>query len=119
MPPPIKSVALIGSYLPKQCGIATFTADLAAAVTANDPDVDCTIVTMNDQPESYEYSDTVQFQINQDRLNEYDLAAAFLNMRNLDAVCLQHEYGILGGRRRQRHVRRHSKNRQPRCAVPH
>ena len=99
MPPPIKSVALIGSYLPRQCGIATFTSDLAAAVTANDPDVDCTIVAMNDQPEGYEYPDTVQFQINQDRLNEYDVAAAFLNMRNLDAVCLQHEYGIFGGQR--------------------
>ena len=37
MPAPPKSVALIGSYLPRQCGIATFTADLAAAIVNNDP----------------------------------------------------------------------------------
>ncbi len=44
MPAPIKSAALIGSYLPRQCGIATFTDDLAAAITANDSDINCTIV---------------------------------------------------------------------------
>ena len=54
---------------------------------------------MNDRPEGYEYPDTVRFQISQGRLNEYDLAASFLNMRNLDVVCLQHEYGIFGGQR--------------------
>ena len=41
MPPRIESVALIGSYLPRQCGIATFTADLAAAILDNDPSIDC------------------------------------------------------------------------------
>jgi len=99
MPASIKSAALIGSYLPRQCGIATFTDDLATAINANDSAVDCTIVAMNDRPEGYEYPDTVQFQIDQGSLNEYDLAADFLNMRNPDVVCLQHEYGIFGGQR--------------------
>ncbi len=95
----LESVALIGSYLPRQCGIATFTSDLAAAIIDNDPDIDCPIVAMNDRPEPYEYPDTVQFQISQDKLNDYRLAASFLNLRNPDAVCLQHEYGIFGGQR--------------------
>ena len=99
MPPSKKSIALIGSYLPRRCGIATFTADLAAAIVENDPEIDCTIVAMNDRPEGYDYPANVQFQINQERLNEYSLAAAFLNLRNPDAVCLQHEYGIFGGER--------------------
>ena len=99
MPPSVRSAALIGTYLPRQCGIATFTADLAAAITENDPNVDCSIVAMNDRPEGYEYPESVRFQINQDRLNEYGLAADFLNMRNPDVVCLQHEYGIFGGQR--------------------
>jgi glycosyltransferase involved in cell wall biosynthesis len=99
MPPPIESVALIGSYLPRQCGIATFTADLAAAIVDNDPDIDCTIVAMNDRPEGYEYPDTVKFEIGQGKLSEYRLAAKFLNLRDPDAVCLQHEYGIFGGQR--------------------
>ena len=99
MPPSPKSVALIGSYLPRQCGIATFTADLASAILDNDPDIDCTIVAMNDRREGYEYSDRVRFQISQDNLNEYQLAAGFLNLRNPAAICLQHEYGIFGGQR--------------------
>jgi glycosyltransferase involved in cell wall biosynthesis len=99
MPPSVRSAALIGTYLPRQCGIATFTADLAIAITANDPNIDCSIVAMNDRPEGYEYPESVRFQISQGRLNEYDLAADFLNLRNLDVVCLQHEYGIFGGQR--------------------
>ena len=99
MPPSLKSVALIGSYPPRQCGIATFTADLATAIADNDPDIDCIIVAMNDGREAYVYPDTVKLQISQDKLSEYRLAADFLNLRNLDAVCLQHEYGIFGGQR--------------------
>lgn len=93
----LKSIALIGTYLPRRCGIATFTAELAAAILDNDPNIDCSIVAMNDRPEGYEYPPTVRFQIRQDRLNEYGLAAGFLNLRDPDVVCLQHEYGIFGG----------------------
>ena len=93
------SIALIGNYLPRQCGIATFTADLAAAILDNDPNIDCSVVAMNDNPEGYAYPDRVRFQIRQDKLNEYGLAAGFLNLRDPDVVCLQHEYGIFGGQR--------------------
>ena len=99
MPPQLKSVALIGSYLPRQCGIATFTADLAGAILENKPAIDCSIVAMNDRAEGYEYPDEVKFQISQDNLSEYRLAANFLNLRDQDAVCLQHEFGIFGGQR--------------------
>lgn len=95
----LESVALIGSYLPRQCGIATFTADLAAAILENDPRIDCSIIALNDRVEGYEYSNEVQFQISQDNLSEYRLAADFLNLRDPDVVCLQHEYGIFGGQR--------------------
>jgi glycosyltransferase involved in cell wall biosynthesis len=95
----LKSIALIGTYLPRHCGIATFTAGLAAAILDNDPNIDCSVVAMNDRPEGYEYPPTVRFQIRQDRLNEYGLAAGFLNLGDPDAVCLQHEYGIFGGQR--------------------
>ncbi len=99
MPTRLKSIALIGSYLPRQCGIATFTADLATAIFENDPDIDCSIVAMDDRPEGYKYPATVQFRIHQDRPTDYGLAASFLNTQGLDAVCLQHEYGIFGGQR--------------------
>lgn len=99
MPSRIKSVSLIGSYLPRQCGIATFTADLAAAILDNDPNIDLSIVAMNDRREGYQYPDTVKLQISQDQLNEYRRAADFLNLRNPAVICLQHEYGIFGGQR--------------------
>ena len=99
MPRLLESVALIGSYLPRQCGIATFTADLATAIIDNGPNIDCTIVAMNDRREGYEYLESVKFQISQNELNEYRRAADFLNLRNPDVVCLQHEYGIFGGQR--------------------
>ena len=95
----LKSIALIGTYLPRKCGIATFTADLAAAILDNDPNIDCSVVALNDGPDGYEYPESVRFQIDQDQLNQYGLAAGFLNLRNPDAVCLQHEYGIFGGQR--------------------
>ena len=99
MQTPIKSVALIGCYLPRQCGIATFATDLAAAILDNDANIDCSVVAMNDRSEGYEYPPAVRFQISQDKLNEYGLAAGFLNLRDPDVVCLQHEYGIFGGQR--------------------
>ncbi|TDJ44160.1 MAG: glycosyltransferase [Gammaproteobacteria bacterium] len=99
MPKSIKSIGLIGNYPPRQCGIATFTADLAAAIVDNYSAIDCFTVAINDRPEGYQYPDAVRFQIAQNKLNEYSLAAGFLNMRKPDAVCLQHEYGIYGGQR--------------------
>jgi glycosyltransferase involved in cell wall biosynthesis len=99
MLPPLKSIALIGNYLPRQCGIATFTTDLATAILDNDPTIDCSVVAMNDLPDGYEYPAEVRFQINQDKLNDYARAASFLNLRDPDVVCLQHEYGIFGGQR--------------------
>jgi glycosyltransferase involved in cell wall biosynthesis len=99
MLPPVRSVALIGTYLPRKCGIATFTADLAAAILENDPSIDCSVIALDDRPEGYEYPADVRLQISQNQLNEYKLAAEFLNLRNPDIVCLQHEYGIFGGQR--------------------
>lgn len=92
-----KSIALIGNYLPRRCGIATFTADLVDVLSSEILHHDCWAVAMNDKPEGYAYPDKVHFEINQKSLADYSLAAAFLNIRQVDVVCLQHEYGIFGG----------------------
>jgi len=54
-------------------------------------------VALNDVPEGYAYPAQVRFEINQKRLSDYRLAADFLNMKQVDVVCLQHEFGIFGG----------------------
>ena len=89
--------AIIGNYLPRRCGIATFTTDLVESISSFAPDVLCFAVAMNDTPEGYRYPSKVRFEINQNVLSDYSLAADFLNMNQIDVVCLQHEYGIFGG----------------------
>ncbi|MFH0918976.1 MAG: glycosyltransferase family 4 protein [Fibrobacterota bacterium] len=93
----IKKIAFIGNYLPRQCGIATFTTDLCESVAGACPDIQCFAVPVTDIPEGYDYPDRVRFEIKAADLDSYDRAADFLNISNVDVVCLQHEYGIYGG----------------------
>jgi len=93
----IGSVAVIGNYVPRRCGIATFTTDLVEALSAEAPDIHCWTVAMNDKPEGYAYPEKVRFEINQNRLDDYSTASEFLNISQIDIVCVQHEYGIFGG----------------------
>jgi len=90
-------VAFLGSYMPRKCGIATFTSDLLTAVAAEHPSSECFSVSMNDIKEGYEYPDVVRFEIEEQDLSSYLRAADFLNIGNVDVVCLQHEFGIFGG----------------------
>ena len=93
----INSVAVIGNYLPRQCGIATFTTDLVESLSAEAPDIRCWAAAMNDKPEGYSYPEKVRFEINQNKLTDYTDASQFLNISQTDIVCLQHEYGLFGG----------------------
>ena len=93
----INSIAVIGNYSPRQCGIATFTTDVVEAISAESTNIDCWAVVMNDIPEGYQYPEKVRFEINQNKLSDYSVAAEFININQIDIVCLQHEYGIFGG----------------------
>jgi len=93
----IGSVAVIGNYLPRLCGIATFTTDLVEALSSEAPDINCWAVAMNDKPEGYAYPGKVRFVVNQNKLVDYSVASEFLNISQADIVCVQHEYGIFGG----------------------
>ncbi|UCF99246.1 MAG: glycosyltransferase family 4 protein [Spirochaetaceae bacterium] len=92
-----ETFSLVGNYLPRLCGIATFTTDLLQSMARETPDKAYWAVAMNDTPGGYEYPRDVRFEINQNRFQEYRLAADFLNMNRIELVCLQHEYGIFGG----------------------
>jgi glycosyltransferase involved in cell wall biosynthesis len=93
----IDSVAVIGNYLPRQCGIATFTTDLVDSISVEAPDIYCWATAMNDRPEGYPYPEKVRFEINQNKLADYSVASQFLNISQTDIVCVQHEYGLFGG----------------------
>lgn len=96
-PDPIRKVAFVGNYLPRQCGIATFTTDLSTAFAATYPQVQTMVLPMNDRAEGYEYPPEVRFEIGDRDLDAYRRAADFLAISNVDMVCLQHEFGIFGG----------------------
>src|SRR5271169_4588114 len=93
----IRKIAFLGDYLPRKCGIATFTTDLLSAIAAEHPQTQCFAVPVNDIKGGYEYSDVVHFEIEEQDLSSYQRAADFLNISNVDIVCLQHEFGIFGG----------------------
>src|SRR5262245_2766011 len=96
-PAPFKRIAFIGNYLPRQCGIATFTTDLCESVAAEFPGATCFAVPVNDRDGGYDYPPRVRFEVNEKDLASYRRAADFLNLNNVDLVCVQHEYGIFGG----------------------
>jgi len=88
---------VIGNYLPRQCGIATFTTDLCAAIAAEYGTARLLALPVNDTEDGYDYPPRVRWSLAQDDVRSYQEAAEFLNFNNIDMVCLQHEYGIFGG----------------------
>jgi glycosyltransferase involved in cell wall biosynthesis len=92
-----RTIAFLGDYLPRKCGIATFTSDLLGAVAAHQPQNHCFSVPVNDVEGCYQYPDVVRFEIEEQDLESYRCAADFLNTSDVDVVSVQHEFGIYGG----------------------
>jgi glycosyltransferase involved in cell wall biosynthesis len=97
LPRNVQKIAFLADYIPRQCGIATFTADLHQAIATQYPGVQSSIIAMTDCPEGYNYPPEVRFEIPEQDISAYRRAADFLNLVNVDVLCLQHEFGIFGG----------------------
>ncbi len=93
----INRIGFIGNYLPRQCGIATFTTDLCEAIATEYSDKTCIALPVNDIKAGYTYPPRVRFELVEKDIDSYRRAADFLNINSVDMVCLQHEYGIYGG----------------------
>jgi glycosyltransferase involved in cell wall biosynthesis len=94
----INRIAFIGNYLPRQCGIATFTTDLCEAVALQYSGTTCIALPVNDIVAGYEYPARVRFELTEKDIDSYLRASDFLNINDVDMVCLQFEYGIYGGK---------------------
>lgn len=94
----LNRVAFIGNYLPRQCGIATFTTDLCESFATQYSQITCIALPVNDSEAGYTYPPRVRFELTENDIESYRRAADFLNINNVDLVCLQHEYGIFGGK---------------------
>ena len=89
-------VALVGGFAPRKCGIATFTTDIYQQLAAHHAEVSVDLHVIDDprSPLTYEGARGV---IRADRPEDYRDAARRMNEDGVDAVWLQHEYGIFGG----------------------
>ena len=90
-------IAFVGNYLPRQCGIATFTTDLCGALATEFGSERLFAIPVNDPESAYDYPQQVRLELEQEDLSSYERAAEFLNFNGNDLVCIQHEYGIYGG----------------------
>ena len=82
----LQRVAFIGNYLPRLCGIATFTQDLHRAVSTARPDLETCVVAMTDSDRTYDYPPAVRFEIHDETIGDYVKAAEFLNGAGFDVV---------------------------------
>ena len=92
-----RRIAFLGSSLPRRCGIATYTADLAEALAALHGDVEFLSTAMTDAHAAYAYPQAVRFEIAENDIAAYRRAADFLNINDIDVVSVQHEFGLYGG----------------------
>ena len=94
---PIEHIALIGNFLPRKCGLATYTTDTFTALKGRFPNLKIDVYAMDDHPGRYDYPPEVTLSIpDQDRLAYINAARAIADS-GVQAIWLQHEYGIFGG----------------------
>jgi len=94
-------IAFIGTYVPRECGIATFTNNLFNSVL-NKNDVEKKadtgfVVALNDNDLTYNYPEEVKLTIRQDYQSDYIEAVKYINLSGADLCILEHEFGIFGG----------------------
>jgi glycosyltransferase involved in cell wall biosynthesis len=88
------SYGFLSTYTPTECGLATFTAALAAELGAGTPASRVGVVRVVDRPQRSARPEVVHHLVTSSPGGEAE-AAAILD--TFDAVVVQHEYGIYGG----------------------
>jgi glycosyltransferase involved in cell wall biosynthesis len=93
------NISFVSSYLPRQCGIATFTNDLVTSIKklSTNNEYSLNVTALNDIPESYKYPAEVKFEIKDKNDNDFIEAAYYLNLSDSDIINIQHEFGLYGG----------------------
>ncbi|WP_293884002.1 glycosyltransferase family 4 protein [Sphingomonas sp.] len=93
----IERIALLGNFLPRRCGIATFTTDIYHAFESRFPDIAVDVWAMNDGDNRYAYPEAVRGSINANDPESYRAAAREIEGSDADLLWIQHEFGIFGG----------------------
>lgn len=91
-----RRIALIGNFAPRKCGIAAFTTDIQQQLRRHQPEVAIDVWALDDADHALTY-DGIAGRIERSDPRAYRAAAEAINAAGVDAVWLQHEYGIFGG----------------------
>ncbi len=97
MESPALRIAYVGSFPPRECGIATFTRSVLQSVDALGAASPGRVVAVNPSGQRFSYPEQVIAEIDRDNVASYDAAARLLNRSGFDIVNIQHEYGLFGG----------------------
>lgn len=89
-------VAYVATAMPRKCGIATFTADIMAAVKSADPSVRATVYAIEEPGSMRAYGPEVKARIKQRDPESYREAARLINASSAEVVNIQHEFGLYG-----------------------
>jgi polysaccharide biosynthesis protein PslF len=92
----IKAV-YISSYVPRKCGIATYTKDLTQAINKVNSYIKSEIIAIDKPEDNITYPPEVKFKISQDDLSTYVKAANYINNSGAEIAVLEHEFGLYGG----------------------
>ena len=92
---PAPRILFLSSFVPRECGLATFTEDLMAAATLQGSS--CKVIAMNRPDECHTYDRRVVANIQEDRLADYMAVVDLINSGRFDILSIQHEFGIYGG----------------------
>ncbi len=90
------SIAFVATCPPRQCGIATFTSDLARSIEAVDVAATVSWAAIDQPWPPHEYGPEVRWRIEQGNPASYRSVAEELNASNVDVVAIQHEFGLYG-----------------------
>ncbi|MFD0674013.1 glycosyltransferase [Cohnella sp. GCM10027633] len=92
-------IAYVSTYVPKRCGLATYTHHLrdAIAFAKGYPQAEDPVVTMCNPDERQEYAESWMMPLSKQDPDDYRAVADLINNSPVDVVSLQHEFGIFGG----------------------
>jgi glycosyltransferase involved in cell wall biosynthesis len=98
-------VALLSSFPPRECGIATFARDLIGAIESTSslrqlariPSTHPWVIAMNEPGQTYEHGSRVRWAIDRDDRQSYLQVAGDLRRSRIQLISIQHEYGLFGG----------------------
>ncbi len=90
-------IICVGSYIPRECGIATFTKDLTTAINVLNPLCLAEIMAMDENGDDRIYPWEVKYRIKQENWESYEKGIEYINQSSAEIIHIQHEFGIFGG----------------------